>query len=461
MTTMTTRPTLQDMVKHAMSGAAHRVAVNLEAARQIAATEDGETKEASAPQPTNGHFATEQAVKLANALGYIADQVIKEAEGPGDGPGALQVMEATSSETNIDAGQSGQATSQNQPPKSPSTQTEEVQTGKANTGLETNDDMQHPAQPVEPISNEKTSSAGADALAASNFEHLMKVAKGDPEGHHVRRALLGNATSAAIEAEKGKKLKAFGAGIKHEVGQTLKGIAAGGLGGAALGAGAAALSKGKIRPGQGAAVGGNTGMNVGSMIGSIKGRHGRKASEIHGRYSKHRDKEAAAPIELIRKIAEDAINPAQISGGGTTDPAEPPAAASGSEDKVPNEPSDVNKQKQLISSNQAAIDYTKGQAKADPKSDVAQVLREPPLSKSTDPVLHKTLDHASSAGVKISSAQSMAKTASQVGAQRALISRLVKQAQDEQDEKKKKQSTGMAPSTPQAATGINASTMGM
>ena len=470
MSTTKARPSLQDMVKQAMSGAAHKVAVNLEAARQLAATEDDQVKEASAPSPQTGHVATETVIKLANALGFIAEQVVKEAfelsgaesgaaDGPGTGPGALTVMQAISSGSGIEAGQSGQATPGNQPPMNPSTQTEQVQVGKANTGLETNDDMKHPEQPVEPIANEKTSSG----LAASNLLRMQKMAKGKddhPGGHHIRRALLGNPVSSAIEAEKGKKLRSFGGALKHELGQSLKGTAIGGGAGAALGAGIGALKGGKSGAKAGALAGGYLGGNIGSLAGVMRGRHGAHASELHARYSKHRDKskESSAPISLIRKLAEDAINPAQITSPASVDPVEPPEGASASEEAGPSEPSDVNSQKSMISSNEAAINYTKGQAKADPKKDLADVLTEPALSKAHDSVLQQSFDNTGAAGVKISSARGMAKTAHQVGAQRLLISRLIKQAEES---KKKKTSMGMAPSTPQAATGINAASMGM
>jgi hypothetical protein len=132
---------------------------------------------------------------------------------------------------------------------------------------------------------------------------------------------------------------------------------------------------------------------------------------------------------------------------------------------VPAEPSDVTSQKRMIASNEAAINYTKGEAKANPKSDVAQVLNEPPLSAAHDKVLQQAFDATGRAGVKISSAQpqGMAKTALQVAAQRAVLSRLLKTAESDcASEKKdgKDKKSGMAPDTPQAATGINAATMG-
>jgi hypothetical protein len=152
---------------------------------------------------------------------------------------------------------------------------------------------------------------------------------------------------------------------------------------------------------------------------------------VHGRYSKPgeagKGKQASAvPVTAIRqfyKLAEDAINPAQISA----DAAAPPAA-SASEMAVPAEPSDVNSQKNLIASNEAAINYTKRDAKKDPVSDVAQVVNETPMQ---DPVLNKVLDNAGEAGVKTSAARSMAKDTIKVAAARALLFKLAEEVNGE------------------------------
>ena len=354
------RPLLQDMLKAAMAGTSQRLAINIEAVKQAA--NRSVTKTASAvPTNSSGHVSTEFATKLASALGFIGDQLRKQADlGPGEGPNALRVMEATSSETNIDAGESGQATSKNQPPQTPSLQPDKAQVGNAGTGLATNDDTTHPEQPVSPVKNASVK------LADSNLERVLGLLKKASVTVHLKEVV----------------------------------------------------------------------------------------------------KSGSAPIQLIRKLAEDAINPAHIQSPANVDPAKPPPGASASGEDQPSEPADVNSQKNLISSNEAAINYTKGQAKADPKKDVNQLLSEPALSSSTDKVLERTLDNTGQAGVKISSAKSMSKTAAQVGAQRVLLSRLLEKAANEGcDDKKEpgkdKKSMGMAPTTPQAATGANAATMGM
>lgn len=416
MTTMHVRPSLQDMVKAAMLGTTQQLSVNVEAARQ-SSVRSGTTKTASAAPHNPKHVPTDLAIKMAEALGFIGDQLQKEAEGPGEGPGALTVLEPKSSGTNpFDAGSTGQATAGNQPPKSPSLQPDQVQTGNSGTGLETNDDVTHPAQPVEPIKNASAT----------------KVAKGDPEGHHLRRHLLSNPVSSAIEARKGSKGKAFLEAAGNNLKETAKGTGVGAAAGSALGAAAAAAGgKGPIKKRllQGAGFGALGGAQIGAAVGGIKGNHGAKASEIHGKYSKH--KEGSAPLGLIRelaKVAEDAINPAHIDSPANVDPLKPPPGASASGEDVPAEPADVTSQKRLIATNEAAINYTKAEAKADPKKDVNQVLEEPALTSSTDKVLDMAFDATGQAGVKISQAGGLRKTAMQIGAQRVLLEGFLKKA---------------------------------
>jgi hypothetical protein len=255
---------------------------------------------------------------------------------PGVGPGAISILQATSGDENIDAGELGHAVPQNTPPKTPALQVEQVQGGKANTGLETNDDMMHKEQPVSPIKNQTASIK--TSMVHSNLVRL---------------------------------------GLREKT---------------------------------------------------------------------------AAPVELIRKLAEDAINPAHISAG-----AQVPPDASDAGHGVPTQPSDVSSQaSSMLGSNQAAIDYTKGRAKADPKSDVAQLLVQPPLSREFDPVLHKVLDHTSAAGVKLSH------DVTKIAAARALLSNLVaKVAQEEEQKKtdKKEKNSGMGGS-PSASSGFTASSLG-
>ena len=169
------------------------------------------------------------------------------------------------------------------------------------------------------------------------------------------------------------------------------------------------------------------------------------------------------------KTAEDAINPAQISGGqAPAQGATPPPGAVASGEGAPSEPADVNSQKNLISSNEAAINYTKKDAKGDPKSDLKDVLTEPALSAGTDKTLQQTLDHTEQAGAKISSAQKVPQpeinATAKVARARAVLAKLAEGAGCAPSGKKTKKAQGPAasmaatPSSPSQASGFNAST---
>lgn len=64
-----------------------------------------------------------------------------------------------------------------------------------------------------------------------------------------------------------------------------------------------------------------------------------------------------------------------------------------------------NQGRRLIASNQAAIDATKGDAKGPVKTQLSEVLDEPALTSSTDPVLENNLQNTGKAGVKIAAAR--------------------------------------------------------
>ncbi len=130
------------------------------------------------------------------------------------------------------------------------------------------------------------------------------------------------------------------------------------------------------------------------------------------------------------KVAEDAINPAHISAGPAVAPDTSAAGQPGGA-PVGGKPQGATN---LISSNDAAINYTKGQAKADPKRDVGKLLREPALSAAHDKTLGMAFKHTGQAGVKISSVRTVAA--------RAALEKMAEEAAKDDKEKKKKESTG-------------------
>lgn len=189
--------TIQDMIKAAAAGAHDQTVVSLEAARQLANAGESmpSTKLASA-EPQLESIPTNYVEKLAAAVDFI----VKSAEepGPGTGPNALQVLEATSSNNEIEAGRGGTATSAHVPPQNPGLQRPaETPHGPANA-LEDNASMMHPEIPV------KLSSADVEYLrkAAFDFSKLRSGAEGTGKA---LKEHAGKATAAV-----GEKAKKFG-----------------------------------------------------------------------------------------------------------------------------------------------------------------------------------------------------------------------------------------------------------
>jgi len=119
----------------------------------------------------------------------------------------------------------------------------------------------------------------------------------------------------------------------------------------------------------------------------------------------------------IAKLAEDALNPAQISGNTKPilqqEPGVPSQLSQGAEvgSNTPRETAPTSGEgggRELLSSVESAINATKGQAKRQNKGALNEVLTEPSMSRAHDKTLHESLDNTSSAGVKISSAQANA-----------------------------------------------------
>ena len=78
-------------------------------------------------------------------------------------------------------------------------------------------------------------------------------------------------------------------------------------------------------------------------------------------------------------------------------------------------PAEVTSQEKMIASNEAAIDFTKRDAKAVPKKRMGEVLDEPAQSKAGDSALQDALgaDLAAKGGAKIASARLVQKLASE------------------------------------------------
>ncbi len=422
-TTMMQRPNLHDLIKEAMEGTASKVDISAEAMRQlenVGATTLAHTKTASAAPAQSSRVPTEYLHKLAGAL----DHMVKTAsEGtttiqPGKGPNALEVLETTSAGENVDVNMGG---ARAKIPTSPAMESSGVAKDPANA-MATNATMSHPEQPEDPMHNEKSAAAlyeknlAVFGLSKEALDKKRIVEAASSAGKKAKDVLTGakarslyhdlKANDGALPSAVKEPMKAQ---LKKEVGKTVGAYA--GIGGAAALAAKAATGKKK------------------------------EASIL----------ERNLAVMGIAKQAEDAINPAQISAGKTETGATPPEGVSASEEAGPSEPSDVNSQKSMISSNEAAINYTRRQAKADPKKDAGHLLNEPALSASTDTVLNEAFDHTSQAGAKIASSRM------RTAAAQALLSKL---AEDAKGDAKKKEKLSQGLGTPAGQSGFNAGAMG-
>jgi hypothetical protein len=144
---------------------------------------------------------------------------------------------------------------------------------------------------------------------------------------------------------------------------------------------------------------------------------------------------------LIRKLAGDEENPASISAGGDpllqSEPGVPGVLSQGAEagSNTPRGSAPTSGEgggRELISSNEAAMNATKGQAKQQNKGALSELLTEPMMDSGHDRTLQESLDNTSSAGVKISAARELLKkmAASSPDARRK-VAALVKRAEGE------------------------------
>jgi len=138
---------------------------------------------------------------------------------------------------------------------------------------------------------------------------------------------------------------------------------------------------------------------------------------------KHREIMKQSSVDRVRAIMEKMGGEESAKAHILASHHEVKPDATKAEEGVPRLPGPAAKQERMIDSNQAAINYTKQQAKAEPKARMGEVLDEPAQKKSTDPVLHNNLDATSGAGVKISSAQKFA-------AARALLTKIAAEGGD-------------------------------
>lgn len=349
---MAVRPTVNDMVKAAMAGAASRVDIAREATRQAERLGE-ETKTASATPVVEEVPTFDEAEKLASALEYLADEVEKEASGmggaytltenkvePGKGPGALHVMESPG----------GSALPQH--------------LGQA-----------HHTVPMHSGGQKGLPTERGATMIENDLNHrpggtqTQQTALNGDKGHKHASAI--RAAAVKVAAENPELEKREGEGME----EAKKGLS--------------------------------------------------KAEKAHEEEKKEASPSRAAQLRALQtKVAEDAINPAQISGGAAVKPDTRQSGESGG--VAPS-----GGQTSMISSNESATNYTKGQAKSEPKSDLRAYVAEPALSGSTDTALSNAFAHSGQAGTKFASIAPLAKTAQA----RSLLVKLAGDAEAKQKEK--------------------------
>lgn len=132
----------------------------------------------------------------------------------------------------------------------------------------------------------------------------------------------------------------------------------------------------------------------------------------HDKYHREHDKEknasSAIRAAVLRKLAGEDVMRANIEAERTANPL---AGMGQLETFEANQPSphqagdhtggSGNQARRLISSNEAAINATKRDAKGPVKTQLSEVLEEPALNAGTDPVLNNNLQNTGNAGVKI------------------------------------------------------------
>lgn len=146
-----------------------------------------------------------------------------------------------------------------------------------------------------------------------------------------------------------------------------------------------------------------------------------KAEAAH---EKENEKKAgiAALADRMKKVAEDAINPAHISAGPAVEPDTSAAGESGGNPVggAPQGPSS------LVGSNESAMNYKRNQAYAPRKGELKEYFSEPALTGATDKTLAAAFEHTSQAGTKFASAG--VGTGTKVAAARAVLSKLAEEA---------------------------------
>lgn len=412
--------TIHEMLKAAAQGAADQTAVSLEAERQLVNQGMPAKVASKAATADPESISTAYVEKLAGACEYLLENMKEAADlGPGTGPNAQQVLEATSSNNEIEAGRQGEATSAHVVPKNPGT----------------HKPSETPAGPSNALDDNMNSAvSGTQKVSGILVADLRKAAGVADVGKKVR--------DAAVVA--GGYTRGLAKDVRAAAGKAKGTVAAKPT--SALATTASPASKGTAE-----ALRDHLSRNKGKYLAG----GGVVAAGAGAAAGLHKKKEASAAIDqrlldyflTMTKQAEDAINPAQISAGAAVPPDTSAAGESGGAPAggQPEGPTG------LVGSNESAINYTRGQAKAPMKSQLAAVLTEPALSAAHDSTLDKAFDNTGKAGVKISHSVRAA-------AVRAVLEKMAEES-CKGDTNKKKVSAGMSNFQAPPVSGVAAGPM--
>lgn len=163
----------------------------------------------------------------------------------------------------------------------------------------------------------------------------------------------------------------------------------------------------------------------GPLVSGPTAKHAASVQDIYQSAVTPSKEKAAFAIRqaVLKKLAGEDVMKANIEAERTADP----LAGMGqlqsfdATQPAPNQAGDAsgggfgNQGRRLIASNQAAIDATKGDAKGPVKTQLSEVLDEPALTSSTDPVLENNLQNTGKAGVKIAAARAILEKVAQQG----------------------------------------------
>lgn len=397
---------LQGMLKAAQAGSLSRAKLAEEASKQSESDKDKDAKKKEEKGKT-ASVSTDYVLKIADALDYVGDQLEKESaatappahisetkQEPGKGPGALEVTQATASGKIPD--HKGQATSKNVVPMTTPEEKGSAQSQPApKNALQTNASTPPGA-----------GSSTPEKLAEANLERLNKMAAGGVRDFMKQTA--GKVPEVLDKAKGG--VRGFMAKRPGGVPDVLKTAeaekaAAGGV------RDFMKATTGKVAPVLDKAKGGVRGF-MAKTPGGVPDVLKPKTAEAQDLFNKNLGR-------LGIKVAEDAANPAHISAGAavapeTSESGQSGGAPAGGPPKGPTS---------LISSNEAAINFTRGQAYANRKEDMKKWLSEPMDSAAHDNTLQVALDNTSQAGPKVASAQV------KVAAARALFQKLIEEVQ--------------------------------